>query len=597
MMWPKNFIWQLYISFLLLMAVPLLIIFWFFIQNYKKSYYDFVTNNLKVEAFLIASKISEYNLDESSNKIDSICKELSKKIATRITVISSNGDVIGDSEKDPDSMENHKNRSEVIAALRGEIGVLERYSHTLNEDMLYMAVPFIKNDKIVAVIRTSLPITVIKKTLNRMYHGIGLIVLCVAFLGALGSYLMSKKSSRPVMDIKIAAERFSNGDFSYKIPKTQIQEADEIAQSLNNMAENLKEKINLLYEEKSKIDAILSSMNEGVIAIDENGKILIINSAAYELFNIEINSANGKWIGEVIRYSEVQEFFENIIEAKRTLEKEITIYDLKKSGLKVYLRLNGTCLFDKNGKCIGGLIVASNITKLKELDEQRKEFLANVSHEMRTPLTSIKGYLETIREGNVNSPEDTKKFLDIIYSQVERLTLIVDDLLSLSLLEKDKENGEIQKVKTNLYDILKNAVEVCLPLAHQKQQKIMLNCDNTILGYFEPNLLEQAIINLLDNAIKYSEPNKNIFVEGKLDEEKKEIIISVKDEGPGIEKKHLDRLFERFYRVDKSRSRKLGGTGLGLAIVKHIAIAHKGRVSVCSSLGEGSTFFIYIPVV
>jgi two-component system phosphate regulon sensor histidine kinase PhoR len=579
------------------MAVPLLIIFWFFIQNYKKSYYDFVTNNLKVEAFLIASKISEYNLDESSNKIDSICKELSKKIATRITVISSNGDVIGDSEKDPDSMENHKNRSEVIAALRGEIGVLERYSHTLNEDMLYMAVPFIKNDKIVAVIRTSLPITVIKKTLNRMYHGIGLIVLCVAFLGALGSYLMSKKSSRPVMDIKIAAERFSNGDFSYKIPKTQIQEADEIAQSLNNMAENLKEKINLLYEEKSKIDAILSSMNEGVIAIDENGKILIINSAAYELFNIEINSANGKWIGEVIRYSEVQEFFENIIEAKRTLEKEITIYDLKKSGLKVYLRLNGTCLFDKNGKCIGGLIVASNITKLKELDEQRKEFLANVSHEMRTPLTSIKGYLETIREGNVNSPEDTKKFLDIIYSQVERLTLIVDDLLSLSLLEKDKENGEIQKVKTNLYDILKNAVEVCLPLAHQKQQKIMLNCDNTILGYFEPNLLEQAIINLLDNAIKYSEPNKNIFVEGKLDEEKKEIIISVKDEGPGIEKKHLDRLFERFYRVDKSRSRKLGGTGLGLAIVKHIAIAHKGRVSVCSSLGEGSTFFIYIPVV
>lgn len=597
MMWPKNFIWQLYISFLLLMAVPLLIIFWFFIQNYKKSYYDFVTNNLKVEAFLIASKISEYNLDESSNKIDSICKELSKKIATRITVISSNGDVIGDSEKDPDSMENHKNRSEVIAALRGEIGVLERYSHTLNEDMLYMAVPFIKNDKIVAVIRTSLPITVIKKTLNRMYHGIGLIVLCVAFLGALGSYLMSKKSSRPVMDIKIAAERFSNGDFSYKIPKTQIQEADEIAQSLNNMAENLKEKINLLYEEKSKIDAILSSMNEGVIAIDENGKILIINSAAYELFNIEINSANGKWIGEVIRYSEVQEFFENIIEAKRTLEKEITIYDFKKSGLKVYLRLNGTCLFDKNGKCIGGLIVASNITKLKELDEQRKEFLANVSHEMRTPLTSIKGYLETIREGNVNSPEDTKKFLDIIYSQVERLTLIVDDLLSLSLLEKDKENGEIQKVKTNLYDILKNAVEVCLPLAHQKQQKIMLNCDNTILGYFEPNLLEQAIINLLDNAIKYSEPNKNIFVEGKLDEEKKEIIISVKDEGPGIEKKHLDRLFERFYRVDKSRSRKLGGTGLGLAIVKHIAIAHKGRVSVCSSLGEGSTFFIYIPVV
>jgi len=579
------------------MAVPLLIIFWFFIQNYKKSYYDFVTNNLKVEAFLIASKISEYNLDESSNKIDSICKELSKKIATRITVISSNGDVIGDSEKDPDSMENHKNRSEVIAALRGEIGVLERYSHTLNEDMLYMAVPFIKNDKIVAVIRTSLPITVIKKTLNRMYHGIGLIVLCVAFLGALGSYLMSKKSSRPVMDIKIAAERFSNGDFSYKIPKTQIQEANEIAQSLNNMAENLKEKINLLYEEKSKIDAILSSMNEGVIAIDENGKILIINSAAYELFNIEINSANGKWIGEVIRYSEVQEFFENIIEAKRTLEKEITIYDFKKSGLKVYLRLNGTCLFDKNGKCIGGLIVASNITKLKELDEQRKEFLANVSHEMRTPLTSIKGYLETIREGNVNSPEDTKKFLDIIYSQVERLTLIVDDLLSLSLLEKDKENGEIQKVKTNLYDILKNAVEVCLPLAHQKQQKIMLNCDNTILGYFEPNLLEQAIINLLDNAIKYSEPNKNIFVEGKLDEEKKEIIISVKDEGPGIEKKHLDRLFERFYRVDKSRSRKLGGTGLGLAIVKHIAIAHKGRVSVCSSLGEGSTFFIYIPVV
>jgi len=250
-------------------------------------------------------------------------------------------------------------------------------------------------------------------------------------------------------------------------------------------------------------------------------------------------------------------------------------------------------LMDAGKKQIGTLVVINDVTQLRRLENMRKDFVANVSHEIKTPLTAIKGFVETLYQGNVDKPEETERFLGIIQKHVDRLSSIIDDLLSLSRIEQENEGQVIQFEKKTIVDVFRSAVQICRPKAEEKNIDINITCDEHLESCFDPTLFEQAVVNLLDNAIKYSEPNSAIHLSANLDDS--ELTIIVADQGIGIAKKHLPRLFERFYRVDKARSRKLGGTGLGLAIVKHIAQAHGGQVTVKSTPGKGSTFTIHLP--
>jgi two-component system phosphate regulon sensor histidine kinase PhoR len=291
----------------------------------------------------------------------------------------------------------------------------------------------------------------------------------------------------------------------------------------------------------------------------------------------------------VVRNSVLQKFIEDALSSQKSIEKDITFY----SNGERYLDAHGSILVDAEGNKMGALIVLNDITRLRKLESMRQEFVANVSHEIKTPITAIKASVETLRHGAINKPSDAERFLEITEKHVVRLEAIIEDLLSLSRIEQGSEKEEIILSKGKIRAVLESAIQVCTPNADSKEIELSLICEEDMEATMNSALLEQALINLLDNAIKYSQEGSSVEVE--LSRTESEILLSVRDHGCGIENKHLKRLFERFYRVDNGRSRDLGGTGLGLAIVKHIAQAHKARVSVESAPGEGSTFSIHIP--
>jgi two-component system phosphate regulon sensor histidine kinase PhoR len=330
-------------------------------------------------------------------------------------------------------------------------------------------------------------------------------------------------------------------------------------------------------------------MQEGVIAVSREERILSLNPAAARWFEIDPEKSRGKTIQEVLRNLAVQRFVAGCLESRVSLEDDITVY---RSGERI-LNIKSSPLLDVGPEPIGVLVVFTDVTQLRRLENMRRDFVANVSHEIKTPLTAIKGFVETLHQGGVEDPAEAARFLGIIAKHVDRLNTIIEDLLMLSRIENESEAGEIKREKVHLREVLQNAVQICRPRADEKRIRVELSGELDTAAAIDPVLLEQAVVNLLDNAIKYSDPDKKVQIQVATSDN--EVRIRVQDHGIGIEKKHLPRLFERFYRVDKARSRSLGGTGLGLAIVKHIAQAHGGHITVESRPGEGSLFSIHLP--
>jgi two-component system phosphate regulon sensor histidine kinase PhoR len=597
-MWPKKLIWQLYLSYLLIMGIPVLIITWYASRTFKEFYVARTVDDLKTRAFLLGSHIEEHFARSSITGVDSLCKVLAKKVSTRFTVISPSGKVIGDSEKDPDSMENHANRTEIIAALSGKTGISNRYSYTLQEGMIYVAMPLMYGGKICGVIRTALPTETIQSALTGLYIKILWAVFFMALVAALISFLVSRKISLPIGLMKRGAQRFASGDFSVKLSLSGYEETDQLAMALNEMARTLHSTITGITTQRNELDAILSSMIEGVIAVDAEERIMTMNRAASLLFGIDQKRAVGKMVSEVLRNREIQDFLSKTLSASGFIETETVLIEAmpgKPTHTERILQLHGSALRSSEEKSIGALMVVNDITQLKKLENIRRDFVANVSHELRTPLTSIKGFIETLLAGAMKNGVDAQRFLGIISGQVDRLTTIVEDLLALSKIEQGTEHNALERSECKLAEVLEEAIEACTGKASQKKIAIELLCSADFTVKIDRTLFEQAIVNLLDNAINYSDPDKRITVKAEHDPARGEMVVSVRDEGIGIAPEHLGRLFERFYRVDKSRSRKLGGTGLGLSIVKHIALAHGGRVAVESMPGKGSTFYIVLP--
>jgi len=597
---PKKLIWQLYFSYLLIMGLPIIIVTWYAAHSFNTFYINQIANELTIRATLIGSQIEEHcSRSISSHDLDSLCKLLGKKTSTRFTVIAPTGKVLGDSEKNPDSMENHGNRTEVIAALSGETGIADRFSYTLHETMMYTAVPVYIGDSLAAVVRTSLPITSIKSTVSHLVTGMIPVIMLLALFAALISFIISRKVSRPIEAMKIGAQRFAAGDFNTKLQLSGNEETDKLATSLNEMAQRLSTTIGAITEQNTEVDAILSSMVEGVIAVNPDEKIITMNKAAAALFGISHAQASGKWISEAIRNAEIRDFLVTTLKADGYTEGEAVMYPLASkephSTSERFLQLHGSVLRTSSGKCIGALVVINDITHIKKLENLRKDFVANVSHELRTPLTSIKGFAETLLTGGMSAPEEAQRFCTIIINQVDRLNTIVEDLLALSRIERDTEQAAVELTQGLVADVLNAAIQTCTAKAKKKNITLNMECETGITALMDRPLLEQAVVNLIDNAINYSDENKSILVRAAYDKNTNKIVLFVKDEGAGIASEHHDRLFERFYRVDKARSRKLGGTGLGLSIVKHIALAHNGQVAVESTPGTGSTFYIIFP--
>jgi len=583
----KRLLWQLFPTYIAIALGALLVVGWIATSTVNRFYISKTKEDLAVRAQLIIEQLCEEFAVANTAKLDSLCKNLSRKSSTRITFIDGNGVVIGDSERKPASMENHADRPEIRKAMSGEVGISIRFSTTLKMKMMYLALPLSQDyDNRTGVVRVAIPLTTIKDALSQAYSGIILGGLFALLLAALFSYIVSRKISNPLVEMKSGAERFALGELDHRLEVPAVEELNALATSLNKMAADLNYRIGTVTKQRNELEAVLSSMVEGVIAVDMNEKLLKMNVAAQKLLGIESDNWQGRSLIEMIRNPELQEFVSIVLNTRHISEGELSVRDN-------FLQVHGTLLYDADNREIGALIVLNDITRMRKLENIRKEFAANVSHELRTPITSIKGFAETLRDGAIEEKESADRFLDIIIKHSDRLTAIIEDLLSLSRIEQDTENERLNPTPHKVWEVAESAVKICESKIVARQIQVNINSVDDSQIQIIYRLLERAIVNLLDNAINYSEPNSSVEI--KIEKLNSEVVISVKDFGCGIASEHLPRLFERFFRVDADRSRKMGGTGLGLAIVKHAALAHNGRVSVDSKPGLGSTFMIHLP--
>ena len=585
----KRIFWQLFPSYLLITFTALLAVGGYASNSLREFYYDRTAEDLKARAWLIERQIARKIPPFNPSSLNSLSRDLGIKTNTRITIIDLSGQVLGDSHEEPSRMDNHADRPEFRNALQGETGMALRFSNTLKEHMMYLAVPIILEDKLSGVVRTSIPITFIDQELRTIEFKIGGVSLAVAFLAAGISLMVSRRISKPLEQMKHSAESIARGDWKEHLSvNSDSVEISALSNALNQMALQLEDRIETITSQRNESEAVLSSMVEGVLAVDAQENVIHLNKAAGKLLEIKTDNAEGLPVEEIVRNSHLREFIERTLSGVENVETDLTIGNQN----EIFLQAHGAVLKDMQENSIGAVIVLNDVTRLRRLETVRQDFVANVSHELRTPITSIKGFVETLQQGALENLEEAERFLEIISKQVERLNAIIEDLLSLSRLEQDSGTLEIEKTK--VLPILESVIRDCENKALKKNTSIKLNCPDELEVFANPPLLNQAVLNLVDNALKYSEQGGEIKVQALSTET--ETVIEIKDWGCGIDSAHLPRLFERFYRVDQARSRQLGGTGLGLAIVKHIAQVHGGRVSVNSTLGKGSRFSIHLSI-
>jgi two-component system, OmpR family, phosphate regulon sensor histidine kinase PhoR len=588
-MFRRRLLWELYPAYLLTTVLALFLIAWYLSHLLPEFYHNQVAEDLQARARLVEQQLVAPLKQGDFKTVESLARKLGTSSSTRITVILPSGEVVADSDEDPARMENHSSRPEFKDAIEKGIGRSLRFSSTLGKSMMYLAVPIQQQGQTLAVVRTSIPAVAMNESLRDIDNKILLSAVIAAIVAAAISLPISRTISQPVGQMKETAQRFAAGHLELRVPVPKQAELADLARTLNEMARQLQERIQTISRQRNELEAILSSMTEGVLAVDEQGHIVSINQAAAKFLGADPSSAAGRSVEEVVRNTDFQEFVRATLNTEHPGQRDVTLPGVEDR----IVRLDGATLADGKGGRSGAVIVISDMTRMRRLEEVRRDFVANVSHELRTPITSIKGFVETLLEGAFRKPQEAERFLRIIAKHSDRLNAIVEDLLVLSSLEEGAENRKITLEKVPLRPVLKSVIEMSTIKAEEKQITVELDCDERIEAKINTVLLEQALLNLVDNAIKYSEPQGRTLLEARQAEEW--ITISVRDNGPGIARIHQDRIFERFYVVDKSRSRKLGGTGLGLAIVKHIAEVHGGHVTVESTPGAGSTFTIHLP--
>jgi len=587
----KRLIWQIYPPFLVIILIALVTLTWFFSRTLDDFYREEKRRGLEAQGQLVVNQARDALVSGNISALESLSLALGKQSGTRLTIILPDGRVVGDSEEDPAKMDNHASRPEIRVALEGRSGAATRYSTTLQQEMMYVALPVRSNDQIIGCVRTALPIASVDKALETvLFHVINSGIL-IALIAALISLWVSRRISRPLVEMKRGAERFAGGELDRRLPVYKGEEMGGLAEAMNQMAAQLNDRLQTVVSQRNEQEAVLASMIEGVLAVDHQERILRINQAAATLLGTNPELAVGRSLQEVVRKPELQRFITESLQSRTSIEAEMT---LLYQGEERFLQTHGTPLRGSDGQTIGALIVIRDVTRLRRLENLRRDFVANVSHELRTPITAIKGAVETLLAGANENPEDCQRFLEIANRQSDRLNAIIEDLLSLSRLERDAESDEVGRMHEQLLPILESALQSCSSIAKSREVDVNLFCSEEIVANVNSALLEQAVINLVDNAIKYSESRNFVTVESW--QEGKYVMIKVQDRGQGISKEHLPRLFERFYRVDAARSRAVGGTGLGLAIVKHIVQAHDGEVTVHSTPGKGSVFTISLPV-
>ena len=589
---------------LLYFVLPVYIVGWgvqyYFIGPFiEKFYIEEARESLASKAYLIQSAI---NIKKSSIRLQDFVNASSELSEIRITIMDTTGKVFADSEEDPSLMENHRTgskRQEIETAIKSGIGSAQRYSTTINEDMLYVAI-LVDQESRPIIIRTSNSMASLSISINEARERIILISIIILLVIIPVVIITSSFITRPLFLIGKAAKQISDGDMlkPVQIPKNKFfsntEEISSISIALNEMADELNNRFKMITKEKNEqkdmlnyINIIQYSMSEGLIAIDLNNKISTINKAAASYLDLDRKKDIGKKFDNKIKNKSLKKIIKSILKKQRPFTKEIRIGKVK----KMFFIVNGKMLKNQSSKPVGCLIVMTDVTRLKQLEAMRRVFVANVSHELKTPITSIGGYIETA-QGDI-PPETKNEFLEKAIAQNIRLNSIIDDLLRLSRIEAMQDEDTFTLSNQKILPVIEGSVEDIRETIKKYNAKVIVNCASEIYADIDSQLFREAIINLIENAIKYSDVNPEVILNVK--EKTENIYIDVKNTGIVIPEKERNKIFNRFYRIDKSRSKKTGGTGLGLAIVKHISIVHNGNIWVYKSDKKSTVFRFTLP--
>jgi two-component system phosphate regulon sensor histidine kinase PhoR len=474
-------------------------------------------------------------------------------------------------------------------ARAGRVAAASRFEPATGRRSITVAVPHGPPAAPTAIIRASVDTRVADRELAAAQRRLLAAHLALAAAATAVGYVLAHRAVRPVHELSLAAKRLAAGEIEAPLPATDLAEVADLAAAIAGLREQLVERGLLIGRQGTQQEAVLGSMIEGVLAIDGRQRIVGINRAAAELLGLDLDHVVRRSLQEVVRNPDLRRFALRAIDCREPVEDDLVLHGARDRTI----RLRGTALRDVSGEG-GAVIVLNDVTDVQRLENVRRDFVANVSHELKTPIASIKGFVETLLDGAADNPADAKRFLQIVAKQADRLAAIIEDLLALSRIEQSEGADDLPVEPAAIGGVLAAAAADCEPRAVERSITLDTQCDPVLVAEVNAPLLEQAVINLVDNAIKYSDAGRTIWMEAAT--AGNELVIRIRDEGCGIAAEHLPRLFERFYRVDRARSRKLGGTGLGLSIVKHIVQAHRGTISVESELGVGSTFTIRLPL-
>jgi len=509
---------------------------------------------------------------------------------SRVTIMALDGTVVADSEVAPDDLgrlENHAARPEMRAALAGHVGRDLRTSVSINAPLLYVALPVREAERVVGVVRLALPLSAVTASYGRVHRVLlagGLVALAVAF--GIGIFVAGRVT-RPVVEMQAIARQMSEGQFAVRAPAGSMDELGSLGRALNVMVARLREQIETLRSERAKATAILDGMVEGVLAVDGHEVVLLMNERARAMFGVGPGRGEGKPFLEVIRNADLHEIFRAGRHAGDVARRELRLT----APVERTLRVTAVPL-PLGPEPPGVVMVVDDVSELRRLEQVRTEFVANVSHELRTPLTAIQGYLETLLGGALEEREHAQRFIEVAFRHTERLGRLLNDLTDLSNIELGKVSLRVGP--TALKPVVDSVLEIVTAKARDGGVEVIADVPETLSAHADHDRLAQILINLADNAVKYTPAGGTVTIRARaLDGERVELAVS--DTGVGIPPADLPRITERFYRVDKARSRELGGTGLGLAIVKHLVLAHGGELTIESDEGRGTTVRFTLP--
>ncbi|TYV35564.1 two-component system histidine kinase PnpS [Listeria monocytogenes] len=579
------------LSFFILFFVVMVIVGVFSGELMKSTYLNMKESQLEDDAKILlqTTNMENLDLDKDAATIQKSLDPLGEDIDARITVIDSEGDVVADTKKDPKKLDNHMNRPEVTDILKkGEsVGISIRESDSLGYSMLYVAVPVKHQGKTDGVLRISISLESVDAAVAKLWGNLALIFGIALVIIAAISVFIARKITRPVREIIEVSTDLANHKYDSRIHGKISGELQDLSISVNTLAESLETQMFEIKQNEQRLNAIVQNLVSGVMLINVDKQVIMTNRTMYQILGE--TEITGKPFYEVIKSFALSQLIEGTFETKTIQQKEIILYFPR----EMILDASVSPILGENGEITGIILLLHDITQIRHLENVRSEFVTNVSHELKTPVTALKGFAETLLDGAMYDEVLLKKFLTIIKEESDRLHRLIMDILALSRIEQNPVAENVELVDVD--EVIEQSARTIFEMATEKNIRVTIpeKTSASVMIETDRDKLQQIIINLLSNAINYTPVDGKVEV--KLIEQEAEVIIEVTDNGIGIPAKDIDRVFERFYRVDKARSRHSGGTGLGLSIVKHLVENCGGRIEVESQEEVGSTFRVTLP--